>query len=102
MMEPTILKCSACGWEQQSRLRPEDKRELSEALAVYCGRRVCPATDGWRSINGSIRVWHWFGSWCLERLPSLEEYRSVKRAKVIRDTALSREGQSWTKQSRFD
>lgn len=92
MMEPTILKCAACGWEQRSKLPSDLKWELNESLAIYCGRRVCSVKDNWRSKNGSVRLWGWFGSWSLERLPTLEEYRSVKRARAIRDAALNREG----------
>jgi hypothetical protein len=93
-----VLHCSACGWEQviirRNRENYERLEELKQAKAIYCGRKVCPATHEREVPPGHIRIGLWFGSWELVRPATLEEYRSVKRARAIMEAALRQKEQS--------
>jgi hypothetical protein len=88
-MKKIRLCCSECGWEQTvKRLPPECVKELKQSVAIYCGRRICPSTDGITVPPGHIQVVFWFGSWSLVRPKTLEDYRAIKRARAIRDMAI--------------
>lgn len=87
-----VLRCSASGWEQAIKRRTKENievlEEMKQAKAVYCDRRVCRETRKVEIPPGHIEVVFWFGGWSFIRPATLEEYRSIKRAKAIREAGL--------------
>jgi hypothetical protein len=84
------VKCSNCGFEQfvkDYRFNREYRDDYEKAILVLCGRNVCD-TSQIKVPNGHIEEMMWLGSWSITREATLEEYRSVKRAKAIRDIGL--------------
>lgn len=81
------IKCSNCGFEQfmkDHKFNREYKDDYNKALLVLCGRNACD-TSKIKISNGYIRETMWLGSWSIVRDITLDEYKSLKRARFIRD-----------------
>ncbi|MEX0135091.1 hypothetical protein MRBLBA71_001664 [Bacillus nitratireducens] len=62
----------------------EYKDDYNKALYVLCGRNTCD-TSQIKIPNGYIREMMWLGSWSIMRDITLEEYKSLKRARFLKD-----------------
>ena len=81
------IKCSNCGFEQfmkDHKFNTEYKDDYNKALLVLCGRNACD-TSKIKILNGYIRETMWLGSWSIVRDITLDEYKSLKRARFFRD-----------------
>ncbi|ERI07878.1 hypothetical protein [Aneurinibacillus aneurinilyticus] len=84
------VKCSNCDFEQfvkDHKFDKEYRADYERAILVLCGRNECD-TSQIKIPNGCIKEMMWLGSWSIVREATLEEYRSIKRAKMIRDTGV--------------
>ena len=84
-----ILKCKSCGFEQVVKkcIDRDIYYELTNNEGLYCDRKCC---DGRRMKvpNGYIMECRVLGGWAILRQATLEEYKSIKRAREIRDIGL--------------
>ncbi|MCE7792798.1 hypothetical protein K8O68_10260 [Salipaludibacillus sp. CUR1] len=90
------VKRSNCGFEQfvkDVKFNREYRDSYEKSFLVLCGRNECDKSQI-KGPNGYIREMMWFGSWSTIREATLEEYRSVKRARTIRDMGV----EQWRKQ----
>ncbi len=84
-----ILKCKICGFEQvvKKRIDKETYEELINNEGLYCDRNCCEGKY-LKAPKGYVKVHGVFGGWSIIRRPTLDEYRSIKRANEIRDAGL--------------
>ena len=90
------LKCCNCGFEQfikDYKFNRDYRDSYEKSISVLCGRNECDDSQI-KVPNGYIREMMWLGSWSIIREATLEEYRSLKRARTIRD----RGAEYWDKQ----
>lgn len=81
------IKCSNCGFEQfvkDHKFNMEYRKDYEKARLILCGRNVCDTTHI-KIPNGYVREMLWLGSWSIVREASLDEYRSLKKARLLRD-----------------
>ncbi|WP_242461734.1 hypothetical protein [Bacillus thuringiensis] len=80
------IKCSNCGFEQfvkDHKFNREYKDDYQKSLFVLCGRNGCD-TSKIKIPYGYIKEIMWLGSWSIVRDITLEEYKSLKRARFLR------------------
>lgn len=81
------IKCSNCEFDQfikDHKFNREYKDDYNKALLVLCGRNACD-TSQIKIPSGYIRKMMWLGSWSIVRVITLDEYKSLKRARFIRN-----------------
>lgn len=62
----------------------EYKDDYNKALLVLCETNTCD-TSQIKIPNGYIREMMWLGSWSIVRDITLDEYKSLKRARFLKD-----------------
>lgn len=86
------IKCSNCGFEQfmkDHKFNREYRDDYNNALFVLCGRKACD-TSQIKISSGYIRKMMWLGSWSIVRVITLDEYKSLKRARLLRDLVVEK------------
>lgn len=91
-MRKVQIKCSNCGFEQfmkDHKFNREYRDDYKNALFVLCGRNACD-TSQIKIPSGYIRKVMWLGSWSIVRVITLDEYKSLKRARLLRDLVVEK------------
>ena len=79
------LKCDLCGYEQTIKKRIDNKTyyELTNCKQLRCNCNKCKAEHDYSTPDGYIQRCMVFGNWSTINIPTIEELKSIKRAKEI-------------------
>ena len=79
------LKCDLCGYEQTIKKRIDKKTyyELTHCKQLRCNCNKCKAEHDYSTPDGYIQRCMVFGNWSTINIPTIEELKSIKRAKEI-------------------
>lgn len=80
-----VLKCSLCGREQivKKRLDKYTYTMLTQNNGLLCGSKNCESYLNYKTPHGQMRHMFILGNWSVIKPMSIEEYKSVQRAKDI-------------------